>query len=79
MLFEPAASENGLYVFGTYLQDNWKLNNRLTLNLGLRFDYYRNFLPEQTHDAFSYTTVAHRVPGGRQSEYRGTCRRRASA
>ena len=56
MLFEPAASENGLDVFGTYLQDNWKLGNRLTLNLGLRFDYYRNFLPEQTHDAFSYTT-----------------------
>jgi outer membrane receptor protein involved in Fe transport len=56
MLFEPAASENGLYVFGTYLQDNWKLNNRLTLNLGVRYDYYRNFLPEQTHDAFSYTT-----------------------
>ena len=57
MLFEPAASENGLYVFGSYLQDNWKVNNRLTLNLGLRYDYYRNFLPEQTHEAFSYTTT----------------------
>ena len=56
MLFEPAASENGLDVFGTYLQDNWKVGNRLTLNLGLRFDYYKNFLPEQRHDAFSYTT-----------------------
>lgn len=56
LLFEPAASENGLYVFGSYLQDNWKVNNRLTLNLGLRYDYYRNFLPEQTHEAFSYTT-----------------------
>jgi outer membrane receptor protein involved in Fe transport len=57
MLFEPAASENGLYVFGSYLQDNWKVNNRLTLNLGLRYDYYQNFLPEQTHAAFSYTTT----------------------
>lgn len=56
LLFEPAASENGLYVFGSYLQDNWKVNNRLTLNLGLRYHYYRNFLPEQTHEAFSYTT-----------------------
>jgi outer membrane receptor protein involved in Fe transport len=57
MLFEPAASENGLYVLGSYVQDNWKVNTRLTLNLGLRFDYYRNFLPEQTHEAFSYTTT----------------------
>ncbi len=57
MTFEPAASENGLYVFGSYLQDNWKVNNRLTLNLGLRYDYYQNFLPEQTHAAFSYTTA----------------------
>ncbi|MFN7916455.1 MAG: TonB-dependent receptor [Vicinamibacterales bacterium] len=56
MLFEPAASENGLHVVGTYLQDNWKVNNRLTVNLGLRYDYYRNFLPEQTHEAFAYTT-----------------------
>ncbi len=68
MLFEPAASENGLYVFGTYLQDNWKVNNRLTLNLGLRFDYYRNFLPEQTHDAFSYTTAPIVFPAVEQSE-----------
>lgn len=56
LLFEPAASENGLYVVGSYLQDNWKVNNRLTVNLGLRYDYYRNFLPQQTHEAFSYTT-----------------------
>ncbi len=55
MLFEPAASENGLHVVGTYVQDNWKVNNRLTLNLGLRYDYYRNFLPEQTHEPFAYT------------------------
>ena len=36
--------------------------HRLTLNLGLRFDYYRNFLPEQTHDAFSYTTTSIAFP-----------------
>ncbi|MGC4082610.1 MAG: TonB-dependent receptor [Vicinamibacterales bacterium] len=62
MLFEPAASENGLYVVGSYIQDNWKVNNRLTLNLGLRYDYYRNFLPEQVHEAFSYTTQAITFP-----------------
>lgn len=27
--------------FGAYLQDEWKLSDQLTLNLGLRFDHYR--------------------------------------
>ena len=62
LIFEPAASENGLHVVGSYLQDNWKVNNRLTVNLGLRYDYYRNFLPEQTHEAFAYTTSAITFP-----------------
>jgi Carboxypeptidase regulatory-like domain/TonB dependent receptor len=30
-----------------YVNDNWRLNNRLTLNLGLRYDYYRDGWPEQ--------------------------------
>ena len=55
LLFEPATSENGLYVLGTYLTDSWRLSNRLTLNLGVRYDRYQNFLPEQTHDAGPFT------------------------
>jgi hypothetical protein len=43
----PSVSEQGLLTLGMYLQDSWRLNSRLTLNLGLRFDRYRNFLPEQ--------------------------------
>jgi outer membrane receptor protein involved in Fe transport len=39
-----------------YLQDNWKVSDRLTVNLGVRFDHYRNFLPEQEHKAFGFTT-----------------------
>ena len=31
---------------GLYMQDKWTVN-RLTMNLGLRFDYYNNYFPEQ--------------------------------
>lgn len=43
----PSVSEQGLLTLGLYVQDSWRIGNRLTLNLGLRFDRYRNFLPEQ--------------------------------
>jgi hypothetical protein len=56
MLFEPAKSENGLYTIGLYAQDTWRMGNRLTINAGVRFDHYRNFLPEQVHPAGQFTT-----------------------
>ncbi|MGH9349928.1 MAG: carboxypeptidase regulatory-like domain-containing protein [Vicinamibacterales bacterium] len=43
----PSESENGLWTMSGYIQDNWRVNNRLTLNVGVRFDHYRTFLPEQ--------------------------------
>ncbi len=43
----PSTSEQGLLTLGLYIQDSWRLNSRLTFNLGLRFDRYRVFLPEQ--------------------------------
>lgn len=43
----PSISEQGLRTLGLYVQDTWRLNTRLTLNVGLRFDSYRAFLPEQ--------------------------------
>jgi carboxypeptidase family protein len=47
----PSRSANGLWTYGGYASDSWRVNRRLTVNLGLRFDRYRVFLPEQTHPA----------------------------
>jgi outer membrane receptor protein involved in Fe transport len=33
---------------GWYFQDTWTLNTHLTLNLGLRYDYWDVYLPEQS-------------------------------
>lgn len=55
LLFEPSKSENGLYTTSMYVTDTWRVNNRLSFNLGLRFDRYRNFLPEQEHEAGQFT------------------------
>jgi hypothetical protein len=43
----PSISEQGLRTNGLYVQDTWRVNSRFTLNLGIRYDQYRNFLPEQ--------------------------------
>jgi hypothetical protein len=47
----PSRSANGLWTYAGYASDSWRLNRRLTVNLGLRFDRYRVFLPEQIHPA----------------------------
>jgi hypothetical protein len=49
-LFEtPSRSDSGLWSYAAYANDAWQISNRLTLNLGLRFDRYRLFLPDQAH------------------------------
>ena len=51
LLGNPAEFEEGLWNTGLYLTDTWRVNNKLTLNLGVRFDRYKNFLSEQQHEA----------------------------
>jgi outer membrane receptor protein involved in Fe transport len=36
---DPAVTGGRLRQIGTYLQDNWTVNDRLTLNLGVRYDH----------------------------------------
>ena len=58
-LFEtPSRAENGLWNYAAYVNDAWRLNTRLTLNLGLRFDRIRVFLPQQAHPAGRFNAVA---------------------
>jgi Carboxypeptidase regulatory-like domain len=45
----PSRSESGLRTYGGYASDLWRLNDRLILSPGLRFDRFRVFFPEQTH------------------------------
>jgi hypothetical protein len=51
LLGNPAEFEEGLWNTGLYLTDTWRVGNRLTLNLGIRYDRYQNFLSEQGHEA----------------------------
>ena len=43
----PSKSENGLLTTGLFVQDTYQIGNRFTLNVGLRYDNYKTFKPEQ--------------------------------
>jgi outer membrane receptor protein involved in Fe transport len=43
---DPSASGGRIRTAGGYLQDNWTLNDRITLNLGFRYDRITGDIPE---------------------------------
>ncbi|MGE5834337.1 MAG: carboxypeptidase regulatory-like domain-containing protein [Acidobacteriota bacterium] len=45
----PVEPINDVNVRSVYVQDGWKFNSRLTLNLGLRLDHYTDGWPEQQY------------------------------
>jgi hypothetical protein len=47
-LFEPATPSLHVNAFGAFVQDDYKVSARLTLNLGLRWEY--NGVPYEKHD-----------------------------
>jgi len=44
----PVEPDNWDNVYSVYLSDQWRLSQRLTFNLGVRYDYQHSFVPEQT-------------------------------
>ena len=57
-LFEPGAGEVGLWTYAGFVNDTWRVNNRFTLNLGVRFDRYVGFLPAQEHPVSRFNPTA---------------------
>jgi len=53
----PSSSQNGLKNYSAFVTDSWQIK-RLTLNVGARFDRYRVWLPEQSHEAGRFFPTA---------------------
>jgi hypothetical protein len=51
----PSKSTSGLWTYAAYAGDSWQPHRRVGVNLGVRFDGYRVFLPAQEHPAGSPT------------------------
>jgi hypothetical protein len=45
-------------LYGVYVQDNWRVTDRLTLNLGLRYDYLDGIPTQQTSQNFQIMQAA---------------------
>ncbi|MVD21679.1 TonB-dependent receptor, partial [Vibrio cholerae] len=41
-----------------FIRDNWRPTNRLTVNLGMRFERYDVFLPEQSKPTGTFSVAA---------------------
>jgi hypothetical protein len=48
---DPSRSESGQWWYAAYATDRWLVHDRVTVNLGVRLDRFRVFLPAQEHPA----------------------------
>ena len=59
----PQTEWDKLWHIGAFVDDAWSIGDRLTLNLGLRFDYYGSYYPEGSFGSNSWTGVPHPYAG----------------
>ncbi|NYF80017.1 TonB-dependent receptor [Granulicella arctica] len=60
---------NGHWYRAAYIQDDWKVNNRLSLNLGVRYDFFQPPIERLDHRASFYPTGGIDIPGGGTGVY----------
>jgi len=68
-LSQPSQSESGQWSDAAYLQDDWKVNSRLTLNLGIRYDYTTDPIEVNDHQAEFNVVSGFNVAGGGVGQY----------
>jgi outer membrane receptor protein involved in Fe transport len=54
----PVNPVNWDNVYSLYFTDMWRIGQRLTLNLGTRYDYQHSWVPEQTREAGPFAAAA---------------------
>jgi hypothetical protein len=54
----PVEPDNWDNVFSGYITDQWRVGQRLTLNLGVRYDFQHSYVPEQTRPEGPFAAAA---------------------
>src|SRR5262245_12060106 len=54
----PVEPDNWDNVYSAYFADQWRLGQRLTFNLGIRYDYQHSYVPEQRREAGPFAAAA---------------------
>lgn len=54
----PFKSENNVNYQGAFFRDNWQIGDRLTLNVGVRYERYDVFLPAQSKPVGPFSKAA---------------------
>jgi outer membrane receptor protein involved in Fe transport len=54
----PVEPDNWDNVYSAYLADQWRVGQRLTFNLGVRYDYQHSYVPDQTREAGPFAAAA---------------------
>ena len=58
ILFQPGESIGGLWTYGAFMHDTWRVTNKLTFSVGARMDRYRAFAPQQEHPVGRFNPTA---------------------